>query len=447
MPFLSIKKLLHQKIGLNSQSIGDSSIERALKHRLAITKVGTVKQYYELILQDADEFTGLVEEVVVPETWFFRNNSPFEAFTDYVTKTIAPNLKGDEKLRVLSVPCSTGEEPYSIAICLQRAGVDLKKVEIHAVDISKRALTKAKRAIYGKNSFRGDDLILKEEYFTKGGAGYRLNDEIRDVVTFKQANFLNASLSPESEYYHAIFCRNLLIYFDRQTQQMALEKLDRALKERGALFVGHAEASQVKRKCFVKLYSARSFGYVKVHESSSRKKARKSKSPRHVPDQWVSVFDQLSKLSEEKSAVIVSKEIKQNEKTAISKNKYSGKPKNVNDTSSEILMPKISLVSIERLANKGKYQEAIELCKTYLKQTPDSADAYYLLGLVTDLNGSPAEADILLRKSIYLNPNHEQALLLASLLAEKRGEIDAALSYKRRAKRVSDRKPDSSSVA
>jgi chemotaxis protein methyltransferase WspC len=109
--------------------------------------------------------------------------------------------------------------------------------------------------------------------------------------------------------------------------------------------------------------------------------------------------------------------------------------------------PKISLISVERLANKGKYADAIELCHLYLKQTPDSADAYYMLGLIKDLNGESEEADSFLRKAIYLNPNHEQALVLAGLLAEKRGEIEAAMSYKRRARRVSERKADHSSVA
>ena len=435
MPFPSIKKLLHQKIGLNASSVGDSSIERAVKHRLAANNIDDIKQYYEMLLVDANELAELVEEVVVPETWFFRNNTPFESFTDYITKTIEPQLAANEKIRVLSVPCASGEEPYSAAISLHRAGVDLSKVAIDAIDISKRALMKARRAIYGKNSFRGSDEAVQERYFTKGGAGYRLNKEIRNAVTFKQGNFLVNTLSPEPGYYHAIFCRNLLIYFDRPTQQSALLKLHRALKERGALFVGHAETSQVTRELFVQLYSARSFGYVKVGEAQRRKSRRADGPVMKIPDQWQTVFDQLAKISVEKSKPARPKA----KATRASKKQVLQTPPQPS--------PKISLISVERLANQGKYSEAIELCTAYLKQTPDSADAYYLLGLVQDLSGDDKAADSMLRKAIYLDPNHEQALVLAALLAEKRGDLEAAMSYKRRAKRVSQRKPGQSSVA
>lgn len=438
MAFVSIKKLLHQKIGLNASSIGDSSIERAVKHRLSSNRIDDVKQYYELLLSNAEELNDLVEEVVVPETWFFRNNSPFEALNEYVVKTLEPRLHKKEKIKILSIPCSTGEEPYSIAISLHRAGISLDRIQIDAIDISKRALTKARRGIYGKNSFRDNDAALKANYFTRGGAGYRVNDDVREIVNFRQANFLNVALSPEPAYYDAIFCRNLMIYFDRQTQQMALDKLYRAIKERGVLFVGHAEASQVDRNNFVQLYSAKSFGYVKVTESNCRKTTRRAKSPEKIPEQWASVFDQLSKLNPENI------QFKKDRKPA---EKYSPKRKSAESRQTEVVSPKISLLSVERLASQGKYQDAIDLCNTYLKQKPDSSEAYYLKGLVMDLNGDPEQADVLLRKAIYLNPNHEQALILAALLAEKRGDIEAALSYKRRAKRVADRNPGNSSVA
>ncbi|MEJ2180234.1 MAG: CheR family methyltransferase [Gammaproteobacteria bacterium] len=436
MPFPSIKKLLHQKIGLNASSVGDSSIERAIKHRIEANKLSDVKSYYELLLANSNELAELVEEVVVPETWFFRNNTPFDAFQEYVTKTIVPKLEVSEKIRILSIPCSTGEEPYSAAICLHRAGIALDRIAIDAVDISKRALTKARRAIYGRNSFRGVDEGLQDRYFKNGGAGYRLIEEIREIVNFKQGNFLIGPLSAEANYYDAIFCRNLLIYFDRETQKQALDKLHRALKERGALFVGHAETSQVAKDLFVQLYSARSFGYVKVSESNRRKTKRALQMPQNIPDQWESVFNQLAKLTSTKAQTGRAKSENRTKST---------KPTKAEKT--EAFVPKVSLRSVERLANQGKYSDAIELCMIYLKQNPESADGYYMLALVKDLNGESVEAGSLLRKAIYLNPNHEQALVMAALLAEKNGDIEAALSYKRRAKRVAQRKPGQSSVA
>jgi len=433
MPFTSIKKLLHQKIGLNACSVGDSSIERAIKHRLNATQLETVKQYYERLLGDSTELVELVEEVVVPETWFFRNNTPFDAFANFISESIVPKLQPDEKIRVLSIPCSSGEEPYSAAISLHMAGIAMDRVAIDAIDISKRALTKAKRAIFGKNSFRGLEEYIQNKYFRKGGAGFKLIDEIRNVVDFKQGNFLVSTLSPVPDYYHAIFCRNLLIYFDRDAQKAALLKLHRALQERGALFVGHAETALVTRDMFVQLYTARSFGYVKIHESENRKTKRVDHKSVKIPDKWQQVFEQLAKIP-------VSK-LKQQTSNAELKTQNQSGVKNTN-VKTGVIKPNISLISVERLVSQSKYAEAIELCRQYLKEKVDSADGYYLLGLVLDRFGQGQEADHMLRKAIYLNPNHERALKLAALLAENRGDIEAALSYKRRIKRVSDRKPD-----
>jgi len=439
MAFPSIKKLLHQKIGLNASSVGDSSIDRAIKHRLAENKLEDINQYYEMLLVNAAELAELVEEVVVPETWFFRNNTPFEAFQEYITKTVAPKLQADEKIRILSIPCASGEEPYSAAICLHQAGISPDRIAIDAVDISKRAITKAKRAIYGRNSFRGVDPAIQESYFRKGGAGYRLIEEIRGAVDFQHGNFLIGPLSPKDDYYDAIFCRNLLIYFDRETQKAAMEKLHRALKARGALFVGHAETSQVMRDMFVQLYSARSFGYVKVSESERRQTRRATQLPANIPEQWQSVFSQLASISHDGKSDVKKEQARQSR----SKKTEPSKP----IPQSDPVQPKISLISVERLANQGKHKDAIELCQAFLKQNPQSANGYYMLGLVKDLNGEANEADVMLRKAIYLDPNHEQALVLAGLLAVKRGDIEAALSYKRRAKRVAERKPDHPSVA
>ena len=435
MSFESIKKLLHQKIGLNAASVGDSSIERAIKHRLSIKKCEDINQYYEKLLVEMEELTELVEEVVVPETWFFRNNTPFDAFSKFITDSIVPNLQRDEKIRVLSIPCSSGEEPYSAAISLHKAGIPMDKLHVDAFDISKRALTKAKRAIYGKNSFRGTEESLQNNYFKKGGAGYKLNDEIRNVVNFKFGNILVTPLSVAPEYYHAVFCRNLLIYFDRDTQNTVLQKIHRVLKDQGALFVGHAETALVTREIFTQLYSARSFGYIKVGTADANKLKCDENKPINIPDRWKIIFEQLAKIpmGEKKSLSIASKHLK------------NQRDKNLSSTADrEFIRPKVSLLSVERLVTQSKYSEAIELCRQYLKEKVDSADGYYLLGLVLDRDGQDVEADQMLRKAIYLNPNHEKALKLAASLAENRGDIEAALSYKRRIKRVTTRKPDTS---
>jgi chemotaxis protein methyltransferase WspC len=271
----AIKKLLHQKIGLNAVSIGSSSIERAIEHRRCQSQLKNVEDYYGLLLSDMQELTELVEEIVVPETWFFRNKTPFEAFQEFYISQVL-SRESDEQARILSIPCSTGEEPYSILISLLEIGIDLNSVSVDAVDISKKALATAKQATYGRNSFRDVNEEIRNRYFVKSGANYQLMDEIKSHVTFKQGNFLIGSLAPHIGYYDVIFCRNLLIYFDRQTQSIALEKLHRSLREDGALFVGHAETSQITKILFKQLPYANSFGYQKVTRLVEGKRMKKS---------------------------------------------------------------------------------------------------------------------------------------------------------------------------
>ena len=216
-----------------------------------------------VLKENTQEIHELIEEVVVPETWFFRNKTPFVALADYAVKNLLPKTRKGEFVRILSAPCSTGEEPYSIAITLLESGLPAEMFEIDALDISKRALTKARRAIYGKNSFREVEERVIHNYFDKVRSGRHLNETVRNQVNFKLSNFLVGSLSPHPNYYDIIFCRNLLIYFNREVQLVALEKLHRSLKEAGVLFVGHAETSQMARSNFEKYDHPHSFAYLK----------------------------------------------------------------------------------------------------------------------------------------------------------------------------------------
>ncbi|NOZ54204.1 MAG: methyltransferase domain-containing protein [Gammaproteobacteria bacterium] len=443
MSLISIKKLLHRSIGLNASSIGDSSIDRAVKHRLKNLNVSSMEDYYQLLLHNAQEASELIEEIVVPETWFFRNNTPFEAFRDYFKIALQPKLLKNETIRILSVPCATGEEAYSIAIALLDAGLSLHHVEIDAMDISKRGLIKARRAMYCKNSFRGVDCRIRDNYFEKEGGEYRLKMSVRNHVNFKQGNFLVGSLSPQAGYYDVIFCRNLLIYFDRATQTSAIEKLHRALKDNGVLFVGHAETSLAPRNMFERLYSPRSFGFIKRTDvdrsmvNDNRIDSKVNVVPVDVSDQWQDVFEQLAKLSTSAPEKTVSDKNTLDNLSQKLVGEAKKKPKGVTDKSKKI--NKLSLRTAERFVNEGKFEQALKHCEAYLQQSPNSAHGYYLVGLINNANGRGAEAEELLRKAIYLDPNHEQALVLCGLLAEKRGDIDSAESYRRRAERVAGR--------
>lgn len=146
----AIEAMLRQKIGLDANSIGSRTIARAVEQRRVACGLRDHSSYFQHLQTSAKELEELIETVVVPETWFFRDKEPFVYLSQYVTSQW---LKANFSiLRVLSVPCSTGEEPLSIAMTLLDSGLAPNQFGIDAVDISKRALLKAKQAIYSKRA-------------------------------------------------------------------------------------------------------------------------------------------------------------------------------------------------------------------------------------------------------------------------------------------------------
>lgn len=235
-----IETLLRQKIGLDASSIGSRTIARSVERRQAICGLPSKSSYLHRLQTSPQELEALIEAVVVPETWFFRDKEPFVCLSQYVKTEWMPN---SGVLRVLSVPCSTGEEPYSIAITLLDSGLTPTQFCIDAVDISKQALFKAKQAIYSRKSFRGGSLQAGR-YFQEIENGCEVRPFVRETVNFMHGNILKPSFLSARKY-QIIFCRNLLIYLESKARIEALQALDYALAPRGLLFVGSAETSQI----------------------------------------------------------------------------------------------------------------------------------------------------------------------------------------------------------
>lgn len=422
MAFVKIKNLLKETIGLSSESIGDSSIERAINHRKDILKISHANEYLSLLMKDEDELDELVEEVVVPETWFFRNVVPFEALLAFLPDLGQRRMAGSDPVKILSLPCSTGEEPYSIAMTLLENGLKENEFQVDAQDISKRALRKARRAIYGKHSFRETGGIDYEKYFCKRRSGQQLLPIVRDRVNFIRSNIIKNMIMPEPECYDVIFCRNLLIYFDRKTQREALDKLHFMLKPGGTLCVGHAETSEVEKKYFTKINTPKAFAYRKNMLGENNKVARGKKQTK----QLIEIYENLV-------------EVTQKDKALSNKlNRPDKKQHKLSDKKS--YKKEISIWDkVESLIERGRLTDASVLCEKQLKKIPDDAQAYYYLGLVSRMEGSLGAAELLLKKAVYLNPNHHKALSLFCMLAEQRGDKELAESLRRREGRARKR--------
>src|ERR1700720_4393807 len=149
MSLAPIISLLRETIGLDVASVGLSLIERAVKRRVNANDLRDISRYADLLGRSKPELQSLVEEVVIPETFFFRYPASFAALRKIVEEQF---LFGTQKIRALSVPCSTGEEPYSIAMTLFDAGLTIENFEIDAIDINEHLLDIARRGLFGSHS-------------------------------------------------------------------------------------------------------------------------------------------------------------------------------------------------------------------------------------------------------------------------------------------------------
>ncbi len=249
MGIADFENLLKASMGLNVASIGSSAIERAVQERLGACNLEDPRAYWERVRDSDAELQELIEAVVVPETWFFRGRESLAALARLAHEEWL--RRPDCVLSLLSLPCSTGEEPYSMAMALLDASIPADRFRIDAVDISTRVLTQAGRAVYGRNSFRGHELAFRDRHFEATAHGYRLSETVRRQVRFQQGNLFAAGFLPGVELYDVIFCRNVLIYFDRATQDRAIVVLKRLLKPNGVLFVAAAETGLPSSHDFV----------------------------------------------------------------------------------------------------------------------------------------------------------------------------------------------------
>ncbi len=410
---VQIEHLLRSAIGLEASSVGPSLIERTVRLRMKLLGVQTTEDYTRLLENSPQEWNDLVEAVVVAETWFFRDDEPFKVFTSLVLNEWLPAHPG-EQLRILSVPCSSGEEAYSIAMALADAGVPYKYFNIDAVDISARALERAQNAVYGSNSFRSKDLLFRDHYFNKSPEGYTLNPAVRNHVRFHQANLLKDDFLRIGCAYHFIFCRNLLIYFDAAAQKRSLEQLKQLLMPSGILFVGSAEMPLAVNHGFVPANYSMAFACRKA--SPAKKPVMPEKLPHFIRPQKRSLAP-LPPVNYAAHAIVAS---------ANTTKKGSAKQAADADIT--------DLDAAWRLADAGQLKDAARICETYLRTHGASARAYYLLGLVLDAGGN-VEAESCYRKALYLEPNHRETLLQMALYFERRGDATQARMFKSRAQR------------
>lgn len=413
----TIVALLRHTIGLNPDAIGAETIVRAVRQRMAQCGTSDVQTYLDRIQTSEQELHALIDEVIVPETWFFRDQMPFAYLGRYVMAEWFP-IDQHAVLRVLSLACSTGEEPYSLAMALLDTGLASQHFRIDAVDISHKALRWARGAVYGSHSFRGDDLVFRQRYFEPSHEGYRICERVRHMVTFMHGNVLDAHLLADQQPYNVIFCRNMLIYFDDPARSRAMKALDRLLTPEGLLFVGYAETGLFRASGYVPVRYPRAFAY---------RKAGARHEPQHPPRSSIPARSRTTYDPGEQPAA---PHPRQWPPSPAAPGAVSGEASSPGDAQAP------ALETARRLADQGELEAAATLCETFMRAHGPSAPAYVLLGLIRQAAGNAAQAEHCFGRAVYLQPDHYEALIHLALLMEHRGDTAMAAVLRQRAQRA-----------
>ncbi len=221
-------------------------MERRLWPRLETLGLRDFAAYHRYLRYDAQRRTELeaaVEALTTHETYFFREPGQLKAFTDEVLPALQQRNAAARRLRIWSAGCSTGEEAYTLAMLLKQSQrLEGWDVEVYGTDISRRVLATAKRAEYGPSSLRVTTPEQVTRFFTSlNGNKVRVKDEVRAWVSFGQLNLLDTEACQQVPQMDAIFCRNVMIYFDLPARRRVLQTFNERLVPGGYLMLGHSE--------------------------------------------------------------------------------------------------------------------------------------------------------------------------------------------------------------
>ncbi|HEX2968674.1 MAG TPA: protein-glutamate O-methyltransferase [Bacteroidales bacterium] len=248
--FNVLSAFVYEELGIKMPYVKKIMLQSRLQRRLSELKMSSFREYIDFVFSkegQKEEIIKMIDVITTNKTDFFREPSHF----DYLTESVLPEYQSEQQarkpLRIWSAGCSSGEEPYTIAIVLKEYIQNHHEFdfEIFATDLSYRILQKASLAIYSEERVSSIPYDLKRKYFLKSkdssSKTVRVVPDIRSKVTFQRLNFIDNHYAVEKTF-DIIFCRNVLIYFDRATQQDVITKLSSKLRPDGYFFLGHSES-------------------------------------------------------------------------------------------------------------------------------------------------------------------------------------------------------------
>lgn len=245
--FRKFRDFFYRKTGIHFEDTKRYFVDKRLIERIQATDSDNFRNYFVMLRFQAsgEELQALINLMTVNETYFFREEYQFRCLVNSILPEIAQRKGRDEPIRIWSVPSSSGEEPYSLAIYLLEhwPRVDEYDIELVASDIDTSILEKARQGCYDKRAISHlPEPLLRKYFSTLPNVQYQISDDLRQSVEFTQVNITDLSQMRGYRDFDVVLCRNLLIYFDDTSRRVAAEALFNALRPGGFICLGHSES-------------------------------------------------------------------------------------------------------------------------------------------------------------------------------------------------------------
>lgn len=397
MMFKAVSDLLVRRLGVESAALGPGAIEAGIAARTRARGLKEAAGYVDLLQTDDAEFQALAEEILVSETWFFRGGYELFAHVAGLVRELAKARTASTAVRILSVPCSSGEEPFSLAIALAEGAVPPELWTIDAADASRKVLLQAEYGRYRDYALRQTEPRLRARYFRQVHGLWEIIPLLREKIHFSSGNAIEPGFLASETPYDVVLCRNLLIYLCAAARSQVILNLERLLGPKAILCVGHAEPGYLMEAGYRPLAPERFMLFERTGPSVQVDAKGQKAIQQPFPHRPVFRSNAPGKQATARFApAIVPEETRP------------------------------SLIRARELADAGELSQALHECETLLGRTRPSADLLCFMGLLRQAQQEELEAIRLFEKALYLDPDHSEALNHLLLIRRGRGEHNLA---------------------
>jgi chemotaxis protein methyltransferase CheR len=445
----SFKQIISERTGLYIREQDNKKLIDTISSRIKSLGLSSENEYYRLLNSDNSkpEYEEFIVSLTTGETYFFRDKGQFSLLKNHLLPQLLEKQMKDKTLKIWSAGCSTGEEPYSIAILINELISDKTKwnISIFGTDINGDLIKKAKKGSYHEWSFRGIDPDLFKRYFYKSKDEWRIDERIKGLVTFKTGNLIT-DIYPDHDIYDIdlIVCRNVFIYFNEDIVFSIIKKFEDTLKNNGYLLTGHAELPHKEISALKPKIFPESVVYRKSSEFGVGSEESKLTLPAPSTG-W------MPRPSHQRRGDTYAPSLHEEPKFTPSPLAGEGRGEGDMSEAKELFKKGEYLLTIKRLeyilsanpeffdahcligqtyANLGEYDKAESHLKKAIEIDKFNLEPYYLLAQISREKGKFEEEEEFLKKVIYLNPSHIPAYLEMGIIYEGKGDRERAFKMR-----------------